>query len=268
MKNLVHLQKDSDFQNELAQFVKKHFVAQNRRLLEIYRSANRPAEFPGNFPNKWTDLRPLFREKQNSRCAICEKELNDVNSTDIEHYRPKTHYWWLAYNPANYYLTCAECNRICKNKSFPLYSGQIAVTYNSRKQIEDEEPLLINPLKDDPNTFFMLAFVIHRNSNKGIMQVLPRKNLREPYKTKAEKTIEIYNLDLQRSATESEKSRFRLLHRFYNDLHEIAYARKHLSKEKFREELKTRLHYNPALKTLDILQFIVCCSPDNLIIRH
>lgn len=44
------------------------------------------------------------------KCAYCEKKLLDTD-LHIEHYRPKSVYYWLAYSWDNLLLSCGQCNR-------------------------------------------------------------------------------------------------------------------------------------------------------------
>lgn len=39
---------------------------------------------------------------------------------DGEHYRPKSTYWWLAYNYDNYLASCTLCNQRFKEAKFPI----------------------------------------------------------------------------------------------------------------------------------------------------
>jgi uncharacterized protein (TIGR02646 family) len=224
MKDLTKLKTDSNFQNKLKDFVKKHFRRENEEIIKKYHlSIINKSKFPdkNDFNNVWTELKRLFKEKQGNRCCICEKELNDIYSQDIEHYRPKSHYWWLAYNPENYYLCCAECNRSYKKEKFPLYEdfpliqGQVKINFANRKKINEEQPLLLNPLIDNQIDFFQIVFVPYQNTN--IIKLIPKDNIDSELKERAMKTIEIYNLDLHSFTTDTDYSRFELLEKYYYD---------------------------------------------------
>jgi hypothetical protein len=39
---------------------------------------------------------------------------------DVEHFRPKSHYWWLAYCYDNYVFACQLCNQSFKGDEFPV----------------------------------------------------------------------------------------------------------------------------------------------------
>lgn len=254
MKDLTHLANDEEFQEKLKDFSRMYFIKETKKLSGIIKIRKIETK---DFNNFWTELKADFKEKQNSRCAICEKELNDIYSQDIEHYRPKTIYWWLAYNPENYYLACAECNRSYKKIEFPLLNQTQHTNYLDRKNIKNEIPLLVNPLKDNPLDYFQIVFIIHHKTNKKIATLKPKKGINDEMKQKAEKTIEIYNLDLNSYSNLTDESRFDLLHGFYNILIELAEARKTKNKDEFISVLSYKLHHREELKTLDLLKLIL-----------
>ena len=61
----------------------------------------------------------LLIESKN-KCAYCEAPLKAVAYGDVEHYRPKSIYWWLAYCYENYLVSCTLCNQAFKKDKFPL----------------------------------------------------------------------------------------------------------------------------------------------------
>lgn len=97
---------------------------------------------------------------QYGKCAFCERKVGEEG--DIEHFRPKAAsrqgngeplvrpgYYWLAYDWDNLLLSCGYCNQRQKQNYFPLAdSTKRALSHHQR--IEDEEPLFINPAKEDP----------------------------------------------------------------------------------------------------------------------
>ena len=101
---------------------------------------------------------------------------------DVEHYRPKSIYWWLAYVYDNYLASCQICNRSVKSNNFefdgprmpappiaatttnaqiaeldptvipdPLVASQVVAFEAAHRA---EKPLSINPYIDDPARYF------------------------------------------------------------------------------------------------------------------
>jgi uncharacterized protein (TIGR02646 family) len=96
---------------------------------------------------------------QNCKCAYCECYL-EGKSADVEHFRPKASYriaqgmkrytpgyYWLAYDWDNLLLSCQACNRAFKNDIFPLFDESQRDI--AGKNISKEEPMILNPAKDD-----------------------------------------------------------------------------------------------------------------------
>ena len=163
-------------------------------------------------------LEKLFHEK----CAYCESSLEEVG-WNVEHYRPKGRvakspnhpgYYWLAYEWANLYPSCVPCNQRRKDKpcwddmrtgvasgkadQFPLADEtKRAMSHEDPKAIEKEEPLLIDPCRDDPSKF--LAFV-STGKALGID--------RDP---RGEATIRICNLNRKRLRRKRHKAIERML---------------------------------------------------------
>ena len=94
-------------------------------------------------------------EIYNLKCAYCERELLDAPK-HIEHYRPKSTYYWLAYSWDNLFLCCGKCNS-AKGKKFE--TKESAVVYNNEPFSDIhtlgksydilEKPKIINPEKED-----------------------------------------------------------------------------------------------------------------------
>ena len=89
------------------------------------------------------------------KCAYCEKKLLD-SPKHIEHYRPKSVYYWLAYSWDNLLLCCTSCNSSksikfkIKNKQAKYDNQKFEDIHNLRDVYDKiEEPFLINPEKDD-----------------------------------------------------------------------------------------------------------------------
>ena len=124
-----------------------------------------------------TPLLQLFH----SKCAFCETpvprpiETEDFASSilidrgdplsssfsEVHHFRPKinamnlqgvispNHYWWLAYEWSNLYLSCGECSSQ-KGTRFPIQAASRAAPESPIKALAKERPLLLDPCADQP----------------------------------------------------------------------------------------------------------------------
>ena len=132
--------------------------------------------------NRWKSAKEQLFAETGDKCAYCEAPTIGVAYGDVEHYRPKSSYWWLAYCYDNYLASCQLCNQRFKKDDFPIQNrkmrapvirrnttdnfiaakaGQIAPDPLDTDQIktfirlhQQERPLLLNPYFDDPAEYF------------------------------------------------------------------------------------------------------------------
>ena len=132
--------------------------------------------------NRWKPAKEQLFAETGDKCAYCEAPTSVVAFGDVEHYRPKSIYWWLAYCYDNYLAACQLCNQKFKTDDFPIQNrkirapvirrnttdnfiaakaGQIAPDPLDTDQVntfirlhQQERPLLLNPYFDDPAEYF------------------------------------------------------------------------------------------------------------------
>ncbi|MBK8506154.1 MAG: hypothetical protein IPL46_30525 [Saprospiraceae bacterium] len=161
-------------------------LAWELELLQQQREIRRqPTEKHKFQASRWKQAKgQLIRETIN-KCAYCEVNFTTVAYGDVEHYRPKSIYWWLAYTYFNYAPSCQLCNQKFKKANFPIPSAALQaplVRKNSSDSylnrlagfitpdpLDDtlgrpfaaftadhtnERPLSIDPYLDDPLDYF------------------------------------------------------------------------------------------------------------------
>lgn len=155
---------------------------------------------------KAKDVRKQLLKDQHNKCAYCESWISkDYN--DVEHYRPKSTYYWLGHNWSNLLYACPICNRSRKNDLFPLKNEANRVT--APGDLSGEEPLIINPATDNP------AFHIQYNRYK-------MKGITE----EGEKTIELFYLNEREELVLAREQVFEK----YSEVKEIAEKTKNMLK--------------------------------------
>jgi uncharacterized protein (TIGR02646 family) len=157
------------------------------KLFEKYYQQKRtPKRIEGyNTPQTKEQLKRLYHNK----CAFCERKLSDNNDPNtgftIEHYRPQTFYYWLAYEWSNLLPVCSECNGKKEDKFPPFINSQlnkkrenppIANNYFDETQflansptLLAENPQLLHPEIDDVENFFVFELtgnIIPNPNNK------------------------------------------------------------------------------------------------------
>jgi hypothetical protein len=148
----------------------------------------------------WKNAKVQLLRETFDKCAYCESPTATVAYGDVEHYRPKSIYWWLAYSLENYLASCAICNQKFKRDKFPKSGSKMkgprirrntsAQTIDrmakdsvpdslSRRSVQDflrahnsEIPLLINPYMADP----ALAFAYRADDVLREVEIIPRSN--------------------------------------------------------------------------------------------
>ncbi len=133
----------------------------------------------------WKLSKTQSKKESNGKCAYCEANTQVVAHGDVEHFRPKSIYWWLAYTYDNYLYSCQICNQIHKSDNFPIGAIQypepdikkntsdqeiealagkispdpidITLNYTFKLYLDEhikEKAFLINPYFDNPETYF------------------------------------------------------------------------------------------------------------------
>jgi hypothetical protein len=93
----------------------KHFELL-RRYFEATAAA-RPISFSSA---QWKSAKSKLRADTIKKCAYCEVPTAVVAHGDVDHFRPKSTYWWLAYCFDNYVFSCQICNQLFKGDLFPI----------------------------------------------------------------------------------------------------------------------------------------------------
>jgi len=238
MKDLRDIPQDSEYIKLGEEFTNSYKTAKNNEYLAKTEVEQKKHKFTSDW-SSWKNhaLSKLFKILQNGRCAICERKIShwDSNAKQIEHYRPKKYYWWLAYDYTNYYVACSTCNRKKWNK-FPLYKMK-NVNYENRHEIDNEKPLLINPLLENPYPYFKLILTNYSGSRKGkVIKLELKPTLIDDYqKQKALETINVFNLNLNKKDSSDYSGQIGDFEKFYKEL--IDYAKEYKEKEKALREV-------------------------------
>lgn len=114
------------------------------------------------------DVKASLSAAQHDKCCFCESKLGHAQFGDVEHFRPKVRYYWLAYTWDNLLLSCEVCNRRHKRGEFPLEDERLAVrSHVEADRIADERPVFIDPSREDPSTHleFRREYVAAANSS-------------------------------------------------------------------------------------------------------
>ena len=166
-----------------SQFRGDTLIATSLQLLQDQRAIKRGDLEKHEFNSDiWKKAKQQLLVETFDKCAYCEAPTAVVAYGDVEHYRPKSKYWWLAYCVDNYLVSCAICNQRFKKDKFSFKNSKMKAptvrsnTTDSRLQAlsetlvpdpldtdevstflnlhHQERPFLINPYIDKPEDFF------------------------------------------------------------------------------------------------------------------
>lgn len=153
-------------------------------------------KFSSHYYNNKT-VRQKLAEIYHNKCAFCES-FGNSSPLQIEHYRPKSIYYWLAYEWSNLLLVCHECGTK-KSDNFPIQGVRAAQPRDNRSQWQAgstsfmaEKPLLLNPETDDPTDHLVFlpdgSIAGKDNSERG-KQTIKICDLNRPTLTAARKAL-------------------------------------------------------------------------------
>ncbi|WP_433279544.1 HNH endonuclease [Pseudonocardia xinjiangensis] len=143
----------------------------------------------------WQEAKPYLAKVMDGKCWYCEtKDSRSDNAVD--HFRPKSHYWWLAARFENFRFACTYCNsrRIDreyrteggKQDSFPLFDESNRAK-SSGDSLDREGPILIDPCKFlDPRLLWF--------DETGLPSVNPEYETEE-VKARVKVSTRLYHLD-------------------------------------------------------------------------
>lgn len=136
--------------------------------------------------DRYTEVKRLLWNRQLFKCCYCEKICEDVGN-DLEHYRPASRYWWLAWTWENLLFACPNCNRWAKNDEFPL-ADETTRLRPEEAPPRGEQPHLVDPAAENP--LDAIQFVLDSTSGRWVPR--PRGA-----SVKGAETIRVLELDRQ-----------------------------------------------------------------------
>ena len=189
----------------------KSTQSKHKRLLTAQKWLS-SSSYKSPYQNK--KLKESLKSIYNHKCAYCEQKMvfpkenqnkSASNDLTLEHYRPKSTYYWLAYSWDNLLPVCYDCNH-AKEDFFDIEGVEIteirtneidnihelASIYNS-----EEKPKFIHPELENLSTEFIFGkdgtvtsnnercqYVIEKCDLKRLKLVLKRRKIIDDLKSK------------------------------------------------------------------------------------
>lgn len=80
--------------------------------------------------DKWGQAKDLLMDEAHRKCAYCEWEIGE--SGQIDHFRPRALYWWLAYCHDNLIWSCTTCHGASyKGDEFSVAAARMADPFDA-----------------------------------------------------------------------------------------------------------------------------------------
>jgi hypothetical protein len=98
----------------------------------------------------WSAAKARLRAESAGKCGYCEGKADHVAHGDVEHFRPKSVYWWLAYCYGNYVYACQICNQTHKGTNFPHDGPSLPAPAISPNATAAELDALAHAMAPDP----------------------------------------------------------------------------------------------------------------------
>ena len=96
-------------------------IKRNLKLLKEKRDGKLDADGEKKWDSGfWKESKEQLLKESHGKCAYCETPTTVVVYGDVEHFRPKSKYWWLAYSYENYLPSCSICNQKYKKDFFDM----------------------------------------------------------------------------------------------------------------------------------------------------
>lgn len=195
---MIHLKRSRDLASIHADFTGNGLFTKLVALAQARISNPAKIDWEGILGD-WKKMKPFLQKDSIEKCAYCEAPTSIVAYGDVEHFRPKSIYWWLAVCVDNYVYSCQLCNQKYKSDNFPIAGTQLAgpklpatlptsraalkrlvrklcpdpATADEAKILAEwlsEDPDLPHPYLEDPESLFAWAVV---ETNEEVRVVPP-----------------------------------------------------------------------------------------------
>jgi hypothetical protein len=122
---VIGLRRNRSAQAIPASFRGAHLARRANALIDLFYTAQASGKQMAFDSSVWKPAKGALKKETGGKCAYCEASTETVAHGDVEHFRPKSIYWWLAFCYDNYLFACQLCNQTHKGDNFPI-AGALA----------------------------------------------------------------------------------------------------------------------------------------------
>ncbi|MBL0744843.1 AAA family ATPase [Chryseolinea lacunae] len=204
------------------------FNKERKKIALFYKEIDTQRRYSFSFPFRGEIGKELLKISHN-KCSFCENFILEGMDADVDCFRPKSVYWWLAYEWDNLVPICAECQRY-KADEFPV-KNVLDMDELRRRKISQlnllEQPLLIDPFLENPLEHFV--YDVTPRDGYVVMRGVTEKG-----------KISIETFGLNREHLLTERYRVYMAAKSLFDANKLAIDAKNLFEDK-SQQLKTEL---------------------------
>ena len=163
---------------------------------------------------KKQDIRIALKDIYKNKCAFCEQKIEQYN---VEHYRPKKIYYWLAFSWDNLIMACPTCNQ-SKGINFEIEGFRVEFdnteanirNINASSESYDliEEPKMVNPEITNPLGQILFkrdGFI--ESDNVRFAYTIGKCNIDRKYlNDERRKLLDVFSRDIRSALIENENT--------------------------------------------------------------
>ena len=186
---MIHIKKDKD---KIPVSLNSDLT--HKRRLEVINAGKYLSGSAYNSRYKKEDIKTELKNIYRSKCAFCEQKIERF---DVEHFRPKSIYYWLAFSWDNLLVACPVCNgnktnhfEVLKERAVYNDEDYISIHKLGKKYDKIEKNLFYNPESEDPepNLIYDKTGFIY-SENEKLNYTIQTCKLNRPYLIERRKKI-------------------------------------------------------------------------------
>lgn len=121
---------------------------------------------------RWKKAKAQLAIESHGKCNFCETDVLSNYYGDVEHFRPKNPYWWLAHFYDNYLFSCRFCNGKKSNR-FETYGAELEPPVINPDMNDDDLADLANRVSPTPQALDLIDPILQEHANEGYALLNP-----------------------------------------------------------------------------------------------
>jgi hypothetical protein len=175
-------------------------ILKQRLLLDVLHGGTLPKDLAFK-STVWKPAKKALKHETWGKCAYCEVPAAGRSKTDakgglvahcdVEHFRPKDLYWWLAHCFENYLFSCQVCNQSFKGNQFPVAAARVSapVTVTGAETVAELDTLAALMAPDPLDAARRAAWAVSLHAEDADLTDPLQEEPEEFFKYEADETL-------------------------------------------------------------------------------